>query len=370
MKILFLTPWYPDEKNPNHGIFVRDQAVAIQQVHQVCVVCAKIDYQKFGLSSFQRADSEFNGVEEHRIRVKQSLPVFNQINFFLIIVWQTWKIAREFKPDLIHGNIGYPGGFWSWCMSKILNKPFVITEHTRITNNFRSSTHKFLTSFSLKRAASIITVGKWQADEIFSLTDCQPIVIPNFVDFTKFKNIRPLPSSISVQMGFLGGLNSNVKGLDLLLTALAGISVDFTLHIGGTGTLLEQYKSLAKDLGISEKCVFYGFMPHDKIPEFMSRLHFFVSSSRSETFGLVMVEAMACGLPVVATRSGGTENFITTDTGVLTDVNYESLRKGISQMILDYNKYIPVKIREFVLGKFSPKNFVDSVNDVYSKILK
>src|SRR5688572_8973438 len=122
MNILFLTPWYPDEINSFHGIFIRDQAVALKQQHEVLVISSKIDYKRFGFLSSNIAENEFHGVKEFRIRIKKSFLIFNQLNYFILSVWHTWRITRSFKPDIIHGNIGYPGSFWSWCISKILGK--------------------------------------------------------------------------------------------------------------------------------------------------------------------------------------------------------------------------------------------------------
>jgi glycosyltransferase involved in cell wall biosynthesis len=283
-------------------------------------------------------------------------------------VWQTRKIAREFKPDIIHGNIGYPGAFWSWCMSKILRKQFILTEHTRITNNFRTSIHKLLTLFSIKRAASIVAVSQWHADEIFSFVNHAPVVIPNIIDVEKFRDVRPSPVFPPVQIGFLGGLNTHVKGLDLLLKALSAIKEDFTLHIGGKGKHLEEYKMMSENLGIREKCLFYGFVRHDEVPEFMKRLHFFVSASRFETFGIVMVEAIACGLPVLATDSGGSREFMQPENGILIPAeDAESLKAGVLKLIDSYQEFNPDQIKSTVAGKFSSDAFLSKINKVYAE---
>src|SRR4051812_15100701 len=134
MKVLFLTTWYPNTNNPSHGIFVQDQALALSREHEICVVAARIDYSSFRFSKLKKHASNNQKIGEIRLVVSKSLPVFNQFNFFVRTFWATYKIARKFQPDVIHGNIGYPGGFWSWLISKAIGKPYVITEHTRITN--------------------------------------------------------------------------------------------------------------------------------------------------------------------------------------------------------------------------------------------
>src|SRR5258706_4978544 len=111
MKILFLTPWYPDEKNPNHGIFVRDQALALSSQHEVVVISSKINNQKWGLGSYDLKEFFFNNVKEYRLVINRSLPIYNQLNYFLISMRVATTIARRHKSEVIHGNIGYPGGF-------------------------------------------------------------------------------------------------------------------------------------------------------------------------------------------------------------------------------------------------------------------
>lgn len=365
MKILFLTPWYPDERNPNHGVFVRDQAVLLGRDHQVWVVSAKIDYPAFGLSSASRADTDFHGVKESRIAVKRSLPVYNQFNFFLRVTWETLTIAKHFRPDIIHGNIGYPGAFWSWMMSKLLKIPFVVTEHTRITNNFRSAVHKQLTLFALRRAGALIGVSRWHAGEIAAVTGKKTVVIPNVIPFDKHPAVRVPPPADEFQIGFLGGLSTPVKGLDILLYAAAQAGGPFRLHIGGDGALLGQYKELSRKLRVYDRCIFYGSIPHEEVHSFMRRLHFFVSASRSETFGIAMVEALASGLPVVATDSGGSREFITPENGVVVGLAAPDLARGISGMMNNFHKYDSVAIRNSVIDKFSDHRFLMAINKVY-----
>jgi glycosyltransferase involved in cell wall biosynthesis len=368
MKVLFLTPWYPDEHSPDHGVFVRDQALTILRDHEVWIVSGKIDYGTFGLSSLSRRDSTYKGLKEFRLRVKKSLPVFNQLNFFLRISLETLRIARSFKPDLIHSNIGYPGAFWGWTMSTLLKIPYVVTEHTRITNNFRSAVHKQLTLFGFRKARQIIAVSRWHADEIFRFVAIKPVVIHNVINFEKFPPIAPLRDTREFQIGFLGHVDTPVKGLDILLQAIAQLPDSFVLHIGGRGSLMDGYMRLAEELNVVHKCKFHGAIPSDQVPSFMSKLHFFISSSRSETFGIAMVEALTCGLPVVATDSGGPSEFINSENGLIVPVeNADKLRDGISQMMRNYQRYNPAFIRKQVMHAFSSESFLEKISAVYGK---
>jgi glycosyltransferase involved in cell wall biosynthesis len=162
-----------------------------------------------------------------------------------------------------------------------------------------------------------------------------------------------------------------VKGLDILLKALAGIPDDFVLHIGGAGTLENEYKKQAEDEGIGAKCKFYGFIPYENIPAFMERLHFYVCSSRYETFCVSLVEAMAAGRPVIATRCGGPEDFVNELNGLLVaNESAESLQEGIQQMMYTYPAYNTQAIANYAVENFSKQTFLKRINSLYRSVTK
>ena len=367
MKILFLTPWYPDEKNPNHGIFIRDQAIALSSQHEVIVISSKIDYTKFGLKTFDVKQSSFQNVKEYRLVVNRSLPIYNQLNYFLISTQVAAEVAKQWKPDIIHGNIGYPGTFWSWLVSKRVGKPFIITEHTFIYNNFRSVVHKKLMLFALRKASTVITVSTSAAKEIKKYVNRHIEVVPNIVDVDNY-SIAPYPQSPTV-IGFLGSMSAK-KGLDVLLRALSKTDKDFILHIGGGGTMFDTYKKLAKDLGIFSKCRFFGFIKPTDVPAFMNQLHFFVNTSLFESFGIAIVEAMVSGLSVVCYDNGGPSDFVDEANGVLVkNQDEEKLLNAIEWMTENYQTYDREKIRASVVERFSAKAFVMKMNVVYQKVI-
>jgi glycosyltransferase involved in cell wall biosynthesis len=368
MRILLLTPWYPNEKNPGAGVFIKSQAETLSGKHTVSVISSVVDYTSFAFSSLTVKEAFNRNISEYRIVVKKSFPIFNQFNYLWLIITTSLTIARKFRPELIHAHVGYPSAFWAWSLSKILKIPFVVTEHTRPTNNFRSFVHKQLTIFALKRATVVMAVSKILANEVNDFTNRDVIVVPNIVEVERFE-VTPFPEGEVVQMGFLGTLNKPVKGLDILLRAVADLKTNFVLHVGGGGELLQSYKALSEELGVEQKCIFYGFVLPSEVPVFMSRLHFFVCSSRSETFCVALSEAMATGRPVVSTKCGGPEEFVDVSNGILVNrEDVQSLRKGIEQMILNYKSYDSAGISEAVGGRFGEECFLASIEAIYSNV--
>jgi L-malate glycosyltransferase len=370
MKILFLTPWYPYEQSVNHGIFVQDQAAALACDHEVVVVASEVDYTHFGLSHFKVEKSVQRKITEHRITVRRSLPLYNQFNHFLITLRYARQVSREFNPDIIHGNIGYPGAFWAFVISFFSGSPFVVTEHSsQFNRHFRSWFHKMLTVLPMRKADRLIAVSTHTANEIFKYVRRRPVVVGNIIDFEKFGEPESRNVEAVCHLGFLGVLANDKKGLDLLLNAMSGIEANYVLHIGGGGSQLEFYQAMASDLAIDHKCKFHGWVAHWEVPEFMTQLNFFVSASRFESFGMVMVEAMAMGLPVVATDSGGPKDFINEMNGILVpSENVERLRAGILQMINSYSSYDPRAIHKFAKDNYSVDVFVNKMNVVYDRV--
>ena len=105
MKIIMVTPWYPDKLSFNSGAFIRSQAAALSDEHEVVVISAKVNYSKFGLCSFDSEKSFYGKVAEHRIIINRSLPVYNQMKYSFIMYSNSRAVIRDFKPDIIHASI-------------------------------------------------------------------------------------------------------------------------------------------------------------------------------------------------------------------------------------------------------------------------
>jgi L-malate glycosyltransferase len=370
MKILMLTSWYPDRLSSNSGIFIQNQARALAKEHEVTVISAKVDYKKFGLCSFELEETNAELVREFRIIIRRSLPLYNQLNHLLITYFVSRKIVLRNRPEIIHASVGFPGAFLGLLLAKLLRCPFIFTEHTRVSNNFRSSFHKLVTLFALRRADKLVAVSSALAGELKKWSGQEVTIVPNMIYDSQFAQVR-ISSGEVPQIGFLGGMNTDVKGLDILMKALAVIDQDFVFHIGGTGSREGGYRALATDLKIADKCRFYGFIQPADLPAFMAKLNFFVCSSRYETFCVALIEAMASGLPVVSTRCGGPEDFINSTNGILCDKeSVTNLSEAVLWMMKNYTTFNSDLIRRYVSERFSPDAFVRQMTGIYSKALK
>ncbi len=371
--ILIITSWYPQNSSDFSGIFIKEQVEILKEKFNLIVVHPIIDYASFSpffVSTVQR--SEENNVPIIRIRVKRSFPIYNQWNFLVTAKKAIKKELQNKKIDLIHCHISYPAGVLGMMLANDLKVPFVITEHYGgFVGLFRSAIHKYLILRAINKAVYLSTVSDFSANIIRNYTTTPIEIIPNPIDVTKFSvKKEPRQNHTAITAGFLGGLDSNVKGLDLLLKALnilkpSGLKV----KIGGSGKLIETYKALAEKLNVENYCLFLGAIPAEKRFEFFDDLDFFVLSSRRESFGVVLLEAMASGVPVLATRCGGPEEIVEKQTGILVEnENANALANGLREMMHRYTLFDPLQIRNRVKARFGKDVFLKRMEIFYNKV--
>lgn len=365
MNVLILTKTLPESPNDWSGNFVREQVRAISAVHTVTVVKCKIDYNRF--SPFFRCKIEkdvTDGYENIRLIVAKSFPVYNQFNFLMTTYFALKPLLKSNKIDIIHCHYSYPSGIIAWLIKKRFGIPYIITEHSRMSSTFRSIFHKSLSLIALKQSNRVISVSKSLAGEIAELKIRDVEVVPNVIDTSRFATIERESEVFTI--GFLGSLNTDNKGLDLLIKACSSLTFKYKLRIGGTGILLQKFKTLAIEAGIADNALFLGNIEPQEIERFYSSIDLFVLPSRYETFGVVLIEALASGIPVVATKCGGPEDIITDECGLLTDTNDSTqLGTAIESIFLNYKNYRADDLRMFVKEKFGVNEFINRMNLIY-----
>jgi glycosyltransferase involved in cell wall biosynthesis len=372
MNILVLTHSYPDYNQKWRGIFVQEQVRALSKNHDISVVYFKVDYSHFApFSDYTFLKKESGRVIEYAVTINKSFPVITQIKY-LSDTYRFIKneILSKKKIDIIHSHLSYPGGFLGTIIQEKRKIPNILTEHSRIKSYFRSWIHKQCVKYTLRKATCIISVSKLLREEIVSLCHRQVVVIHNIVDVDKFEIIRQKHDA-SLNIGFLGSLKNNNKGLDLLLKSASLLErKDFFLHIGGNGILLDSYKKMAKEFGIETKCKFYGEIERNEIADFYSKLDLFVLPSRYETFGIVLIEAMASGVPVISTKCGGPQEIVTPSNGILIQKeNIEELKSAIISMSENSGFYNKKAIRNYTKENFGQEAFVKQISNLYQEIL-
>ncbi len=175
-----------------------------------------------------------------------------------------------------------------------------------------------------------------------------------------------------IKIAFVGGLREQ-KGVEYLLRALGQIvhaGVDADLELAGEGPLRPDLEELSKALGIADRCSFLGAMPRNEVFDLLRRSDLLVVPSLHETACVAAAEAMACGKPVVVTRCGGPEHFVTPDSGRVVDPgDEESLAAGIRDVASRLGSYDGSAIRRSIIERFGPGAFLERIESVYRSIV-
>jgi glycosyltransferase involved in cell wall biosynthesis len=141
------------------------------------------------------------------------------------------------------------------------------------------------------------------------------------------------------------------------------------LRLGGGGPLEPNLRRLAEKLGVSGQVNFLGVLSRDQILAEMSDCEAFVLPSHFETFGVVLIEALALGRPVIATRCGGPEFIVHAGNGLLVEPgDVDRLAAALSEMRANTQRYVPEELRRDVTERFGPDQVAKRLADIYQEI--
>lgn len=324
-----------------------------------------------------RFDSE-DGVPTWRIR--QWFPP--KLNSILIRLWIRkyvnvilTYIEQEGKPDIIHAQ-SYLAGLVCAEIHRKTNIPFILTERVSsfITGNIPSHHLSFIRD-AFDAATAITCVSPGLKSNLKTHTKQSIEIIPNFYDPVIFYHDAIIPKYPKFTWVSVGE-PAHVKGLDLLLKAFAIIKQKFTGkdlqlilidRIRGKKGLLE----LSRRLNIQDEITWSGLISQVQIAGILRQSHVLISASRTETFGKAILEAQACGLPVIATKTEGATNILTyPEQGILTELNNaDSLANAMADMYLHHASYNPKTIIASVESRFKKDIVIQQWKDIYNKVV-
>lgn len=248
--------------------------------------------------------------------------------------------------------------------------PYVVSEHSSALTRFNPEKEigepgLKLARLVFERAAAVLPVSRYLEDEIRRRgLPGRFTVVPNPVDTHLFRPSAPPTSSRVITVSRL----VKVKRLDLLLRAVAAIAKvdpDIRLAIVGNGPEYQPLRSLAHNLSIADRVVFHGRVDRAEIPHLLSESSVFAMSSHTENLPVAMLEALACGLPVVGPRVGGIPEIITGAPGeIFQPGNVESLATALSRW-LHASPSARGAARQVAMSRYSVSAVGAKLADVY-----
>lgn len=378
MNILILSSWYPDSDNEVSGIFVYEQVKALKRTGLNPIVFYPFDKT---ICKNQIVRKEEDGTIVYRANTDyMKSSKLSRINSIIKSLKYLDDIVKENNIQLIHSHVCYLAGFISALYNKHhKNVHFIITEHSSKVGEYsRHWYNKKIFDFSYRNADRVITVSSSLADELSRLGyTFKSKIIGNVVDTDDY-HINSLPIlNNEYKLLFIGLMGDNeVKGIQYLLPALKNFIMNnkqykVRLTLAGGGSKLQEYIDMSRKLSIQDYCEFKGTVTKDQISMLIMENDILVSSSIRETFGSVLIEAMAGGKPVLATKCGGPEEFVNDEVGMLVNPkDIKALEDGLLRIIENYDKFNADLIRKYAVENFSYDAIGKKLMDTYVEILE
>jgi len=388
VKVLFIPSWYPSDEHPTAGIFIYQQVAAVRAQHETAVL-----YVREAAAAKPPAITH----EEGTAVVRAQLAMSGSATSFPGRVWavsanltnRLYRYPRlgseafellcgEWgKPEVIHVQALWPAASIARRISRRYGIPYVVTEHSEEympQSNRRlvrtPGVVRFLLRPLARGAARTIAVSRALADRLTELgLAVSPVVIPNVVPMIEPSPVHDaVPHSIA-HVSVMGP----AKNLDGLLQAIAKLRqrrTDFTLTLVGDGECRSDLEALSAELGLTDIVRFTGRMSTADVHAVLAQAAFTVVSSLHETFSVFAAESLMAGRPVVSTRCGGPEEFLTQQVGRLVEVNdVDALVDGLDWMLDHFGEFDPDTLHGYACEKFAPSVVAARIEQVYREAL-
>lgn len=340
-----------------------------KEIFSVCFLNKKI-INKFSIDGI----SVYEGVGYD---IKTPKKFKNTLSSWVKIGYHTYiEYSKDFgTPHLIHAHGRFlSAGALALEIKRKQGIKFIYTEHsTYYRRGIAPEASKLVLSSIIDCASFYTVVSPSLLDDVERFVGKKinkAIIIPNALDLIFEEPINNIQSDPENKFIFINVASlDEKKGHDILIKAFNKAfseEKEFILYICGDGFLKDKLIKLRDELGLKNNIIFTGNKTKYEIKELLDQSHAFVLSSLVETFGVVVIEALSRGCPVIATICGGPEFLIDENCGILIEPdNIDQLAVALKKMIADYKKYNRQFIRENALNKYGSKTFLNTLSPIY-----
>ena len=319
----------------------------------------------------------FRGVALHR------LPFAPPFGYYLNM-WRLRKLLCQLAPDLLHVHYGTGNGTlgrlanYRPCVLSVWGSDIMITPHR--SRAMRKRVVRNLAHYDCVCATSKVLMESTR-DLYPALRDVEQT--PIGVDTSVFLPTADAKDPNVITIGTIKTMEPTY-GIDVLLRAFAVVKrrvLDkgnphgkyLRLLIVGGGQKLAEYRALANSLGIGDESAFIGQVPNHAVPDYLNRMDIFVALSRAESFGVAVLEASACELPVVVSKIGGLpEVTVNGVTGfIVPPEDPEAAGAAIERLCNERSLRLSMgrQGREFVRAQYEWSKCLDTMMSVYARTM-
>jgi glycosyltransferase involved in cell wall biosynthesis len=345
VNVLFVTAAYPTPDEHAVGVFVKEHARAVAPFCDVAVIhLDRTDTRRIQVDEVK--SEEF---PTWRVRYPRSPSIISYAANVLGAMAAYRALRRRgFEPDVIHAHF-FLAGAPAVLIGRAARKPVVVTEQWSVflpgDPAGLSPLVRGAAKFAFEHADCVMPVSKALRDGILS----QGIrgrfhVVPNVVDVKRFHPPPVATNNVAGRARILSvGALYEAKGWEYLLEAaglLAAERDDFHLDIVGDGPLRAEYEAAGRARGLTERVTFTGWRTKDEVASLMRDADVFVLASRYDSNPCALIEALATGLPVVATAVGGIPEMVSADSGVLVPPHDPAeLARGLAAVLDERHRF-------------------------------
>jgi glycosyltransferase involved in cell wall biosynthesis len=383
--ILFIASWYPNRNKPALGNFIQQHARAASIENKVSVIYCSTE------ENLSPGKTEI--VEKHSGNLSEFLVYYGKINSSFPVLSKLKKrnayrkamdagiqsaLYKNGKADIIHLHVIWPAAVALLPELEKMNLPLIISEHWSgylpEDGNYKGFTLKNISKRIAEEAAHITVVSQRMADAMkahglgdsFSiLANCVDTSVFYYKEKSESKDVKLLHVSMLVDR------EKNISGLLNVMQSLQG-HPEISLEIIGDGPEKEKLEQLARQNGTLNKTVFFrGFATPLVIADAMQASDALVMFSNFEGMPVTIIEALCCGLPVIATKTGSIPNMVNETQGLLVKPGEEmSLKNAILRFSELKNSFDRKKISEEATSKYSFAAVGEELNHLYTMIAK
>jgi glycosyltransferase involved in cell wall biosynthesis len=373
---LFLT-----ESDPLAGIFQFQQANALIKAGiNVGILSVGFISRRYTLKRYFYKETEIiNEIPVFRKYKKNSIFSFKNKgkreildSYEMLIDLYCMYELKYGKPDLIHAHNLLPAGVIAAKIAQTKNIPVIVTEHSSAYGRGLVSDESYaIIKNIIDNINGLTCVGESLKCTLENSLNRNFEILPNLVEpifyQSKFNNkVNEVFKFINV-----ASLDEN-KNQQLIIKAFAEnyCNKKAELIIVGEGKKLSYLKKLTSEFGVSKQVKFLGRISREEVCSELINSNCFILSSIYETFGVVLIEALSCGIPVISTRCGEAVNLINPTNGILVDVqNIEQMGKAMKFVEENISKYSPDKMRLDMRNRYSSDKFIERAIQIYKRYI-